>query len=216
MLPYSAMAGGESMERIIADMGPLLELKRDIGAFYRTLADKRQQVRAEHGGQDRRSQLRGNQNNVTLTWPAVYNPSVEELRTHLKAHVVLMQRLIGDDPDLVSAYQLCDKHLKTIMEAYEAEKANQEQQVRHANNDLAATVQQSSVSRGGQNVDLNGMKMPTEPKASVRARSPSSEVMGPPAKKSKQQTPLVVVGTETLQERMHSQAFHGMSGPWRA
>ena len=135
---------------------------------------------------------------------------------HLKAHVTLMQGLIGNNPDLVSAYQLCDKHLKTIMEAYEAEKANQQQQVQHANNDLAATVQQSSVSRGGQNVDLNGMTMSTVPRAPVRARSPSNEEMGPPAKKSKKQTPLVAVGTETLQERMHSQAFHGMSGPWRA
>ena len=61
MLPRSAIAGGETMERMIADMGPLLELKRDISAFYRTLANKRQQVRAENGGQDRKSQLASTQ-----------------------------------------------------------------------------------------------------------------------------------------------------------
>ena len=52
------------MERIVAEMGPLLELKRDISGFYRTLANKRQQVRAENGEQDRMSQLRHSQNNI--------------------------------------------------------------------------------------------------------------------------------------------------------
>ena len=149
-------------------------------------------------------------------WPAVYNPSVEELRIHLKAHVVLMQTLLGNSPDLVSAYQLCDKYLKTIMDAFEAEKANQQQQVQHANNDLAATVHQSLVPKSGQEVDLHGMTMLPVPGAPVRASSYSIEEMGPPAKKAKIQTRLSAVGTETLQERMHGQAFHGMSGPWRA
>lgn len=181
MLPHSAIAAGETMERIIADMGPLLELKRDILAFYRTIANKRQQVRAQNGGQDRNSQLRQKEKNVFLTWPAVYNPSVEELRIHLKAHVVLMQKLLGNNPELVSAYQLCDKYLKTIMDAFEAEKANQQQQVQHANNDLTATIQQSSVSRSGQNVDLHGMTMSIVPRAPVRASSLSIEETGFPA-----------------------------------
>lgn len=164
MLPHSAITAGETMERIIADMGPLLELKRDISGFYWTLANKRQQVRAENEGQDRMSQLRHSQNNVILTWPAVYTPSVQELKVHLKAHVVLMQRLLGDNPELVSAYQLCDEHLKTIMDAYEAEKAYQQQQVQHANNDPAATVPQSLPSRCGHNADLHGMTMSMGPR----------------------------------------------------
>ena len=204
------------MERITADMGPLLELKRDISAFYRTLANKRQQVRAENGGQDRKSRLQHNQNNTSLTWPAVYNPSVEELRIHLKAHVVLMQRLLGNNPDLVSAYQLCDKYLKTIMDAFEAEKANQQQQVQHANNDLTATMNRSSVSRSGQDVDLHGITVSTVPRAPVRASSHSIEEMGSPAKKARIQPRLAAVGTETLQERMHSRAYNGLPGPWRA
>ena len=67
MLLYSAIAAGETMERIIANMGPLIELKRDISGFYQSLANRRQQVRAENGGQDRKSQPQNNQNNVSLT-----------------------------------------------------------------------------------------------------------------------------------------------------
>ena len=204
------------MERIIADMGPLLELKRDLLGFYRTLANKRQQVRAKNGGQDSKSYLRHNQSHTSLTWPAVYEPSVQELRIHLNAHVDLMQRLIGNDPELVSAYQLCDKHLMTIMEAHEAERANQQQQVQHANNDRAATVRQSLASRNGQNADLDGMTMSMGPRPPVRPGSPSIEEMGPPAKKAKIPSPLSAVGTETLQERMHGRAFHWPPGPWRA
>ena len=67
MLPHSAIATGETMKCMIADMSPLLDLKQDILAFYRTLENKRQQVRAENGGQDRKSQLRHKQNNISLT-----------------------------------------------------------------------------------------------------------------------------------------------------
>ncbi len=154
-------------------------------------------------------------------WPAVYNPSVKELRIHLKAHVLVMEKLLGSNPDLVSAYHLCDKHLKTIMEAFEAEKANQQQQVQHAANDPTVTVDHSSVSRGGQDVDLHGMTtsmlhdMTTSmgPRRPVRARSPSVEKTESPAKKAKTKSRMVAVGTEILQERMYSRAFHGLPGP---
>ncbi len=219
MLPHSSIAARErpgrieNMQDMIADMGPLLQVKRDVSSFYQTLANKRQQVRAESGGQDRKSQLPQNQNNVSLTWPAVYNPSVQELRIHLKAHVIVMERLLGNDPDLVSAYHLCDKYLKTILEAFEAEKANQRQLVQHAANDPIATVCQSPVSRSGQDMDLHGMPMPMGARPPVRARSPSVEEIESPAKKAKIKSRLAAVGTETPQERMYSRVFHGLPGP---
>ena len=216
MLPHSSIAARERpgwMEHMIADMGPLLQLKLDVSAFYQTLANKRHQVRIESGGQDRKSQLSHNQNNVSLTWPAVYYPSVQELRIHLKAHVLIMERLLGSNPDLVSAYHLCDKHLKTIMEAFEAEKAIQQQQVQHAANDPTVTVDQSSVSRDGQDVDLHGMAMSMGPRRPVRARSPFVEETESPAKKAKTKSCLVAAGTETLQGRMCSRVFHGLPDP---
>ena len=211
MLLHSAIAAGETMERMIADMGPLLEFKRDISGFYRTLANKRQHVRAENGGYDGMSQLQHSQNNVILTWPGVYDPSVQELKLHLKAHVVLMQKLLGDNHELVSAYQLCDKHLKTIMDAYEAEKAYQQQEVQHVHNDRAATVPQSL----GHHADLNGMTMSMGPRPPARAGSPSIEEMGTPAKKAKIQPPLSAARMETRQERVHGRAFHWPPDPWR-
>ena len=201
------------MDYMIAEVGPLFQLKQDVSAFYQTLANKRQQARAENGGQDRKSQLPHNQNNVSLTWPAVYKPSVQELRIHLEAHVLTMERLLGSNPDLVSAYHLCDKHPKTIMEAFEAEKANQQPQIQHTASDPTVTVDQSSMSRSGQDVALHGMTMSMGPRLPVRARSPSAEEMEPPAKKAKTKSRLVAVGTEILQERMYSQAFHGLPGP---
>ena len=201
------------MEHMMADMGPLFQLKRDVSDFYQSLANKGQQVRAETGGQDSKSRLFRNQNNVTLTRPAVYYPSVQELRTHLKAHVLIMERLLGSDPDLVSAYHLCDKHLKTIMEAFEAEKAIRQQHIQPAANDPIVTVDQSSVSTGGQDVDLNGMAMSMGPRYPVRARSSSVEETGSPAKKAKTKSCPVAAGTETSQERMYSRAFHGLPGP---
>ena len=125
-----------------------------------------------------------------------------------------MEKLLGSNPDLVSAYYLCDKHLKTIMEAFEAEKANQQQQVQHAANDPTVTVDQSSVSEGGQHVDLHGMTMSMgPPRRPVRARSPSVEETESPAKKAKTNSRLVAVGTEFLQEPMYSRLFHGLPGP---
>ena len=200
MLPHSSIAARErpgrieNMQHMKADMGPLLQIKRDVSAFYHSLANKRQQVRAESGGQDRKSQPPQNQNNVSLTWLAVYNPSVQELRIHLKAHVVVMERLLGSNPDLVSAYHLCEKYLKTIMEAFEAEKANQQHQVQHAANDPTVTAYQSSASSSGQDVDLHGMPISMGPRPPVRARSPSVEEVESPAKKAKIKSRLVLQG----------------------
>ena len=198
---------------MIADMGPLLQLKREVSGFYESLANKQQQVRAESGGQYRKFQLSHNQNNLSLTWPAVYNPSVQELRIHLKAHVLIMERLLGNNAELISAYRLCDKHLKTIMEAFEAEKANQQQQVQCAADNPKVTVNQSSVSRSGQDVDLNGMPISMGPRPPVRARSPSVEEMESPAKKAKTRSRLVAVRREALQEPTYSRAFDGLPGP---
>ena len=197
---------------MIADMGPLLQLKREVSGFYESLANKQQQVRAESGGQYRKSASH-NQNNVSLTWRAVYNPSVQELRIHLKAHVLIMEKLLGNNPDLISAYRLCDKHLKTIMEAFEAEKANQQQQVQYAADNPTVTVNQSSVSRSGQDVNLHGMPMSMGPRPPVRARSPSVEEIESPAKKAKTRSRLVAVRREALQEPTYSRAFHGLPGP---
>ena len=127
-----------------------------------------------------------------------------------------MQELLGDKPELISAYQLCDKHLKTIMDAYEAEKAYHQQQDQHSINDLAATVPRSLMSRGGYNADLHGIAMSMGPRPPARAGSPSIEEMTTPAKKIEIQTPLSAAGTETLGERRHDRAFHWPPGPWRA
>ena len=202
------------MELMMADMGPLLQLKQEVSAFYQSLANQRDIVQAHSGGQDRKPQLPHYQNNVSLTWPAVFNPSVQELRINLQAHVLTMEKLLGSNPDLVSAYHLCDKHLQTIMEAFEAEKAIQQQQVQHAANDPTVTVDQSRLFRSGQDVDLHGRPLPTGLRPPVRARSPSVEEMESPAKKAKTQSPLVAVGTEIMQERMYSRASHGLPGPW--
>lgn len=204
------------MEPMMADMGPLLQLKREVLAFYQALANKRQNVRVESGGQEGKSRLPHYQNNVSLTWPAVYNPSVQELRIHLHAHVLVMERLLGSNHDLVSAYHLCDKHLKTIMEAFEAEKANQQQLVQHPANNPTVTVDQSRLFRSGQDVDLHGRPLPMGLRHPVRARSPSVEDMESPAKKAKTKSRLVTVGTEIMQERMYSRASHGLPGPWQA
>lgn len=220
MLRHSSLAArypgrGENVELMTAEMGTLLQLKREISAFYQTLANKRHNVRADSGGQDSKFLLPHYQNKVSLTWPAVYYPSVQELRIHLKAHVLVMERLLGSNPDLVSAYHLCDKHLQTIMEAFEAGKANQQQQVQHAANDPTVTVDQSLLFRSGHDVDLHGMPLPMGLRPPVRARSPSVGEMESPAKKAKTKNRLVAVGTEISQERMYGQAVHGLPSPWQ-
>ena len=227
MLLHSFLAAmypgwGGNVGFMMADIGPLLQLKQEVSAFYQSLANQRDNVQAHSGGQDRKPQLPHYQNNASLTWPAVFNPSVQELRIHLQAHVLTMEKLLGSNPDLVSAYHLCDKHLQTIMEAFEAEKAIQ-QQAQHAANDPTVTVNQSRLFRSGQDVDLHGRPLPTGLKPlpvglrpPVRARSPSAEEIESPAKKAKTQSCLVAVGTEIMQERMYSRASHGLPGPWQA
>ena len=221
MLPNSSLQARfpvwrENEELLIADVGPLLQLKREVSAFYQTLANQRHNIRAESGGQDCKPQLPHYQINVSLTWPAVYKPSVQELRIHLQTHVLVLERLLGSNPELVSAYHLCDEHLKTIMEAFEAEKANQQQLVQHAASHPTVTVDQSRLFRSGQDVDLHGRPLPMGLRYPVQARSPSVEDMESPAKKAKTKSRLVAVGTEIMQERMSSRASHGLPGPWQA
>ena len=214
----------------MADIGPLLQLKQEVSAFYQILANKRDNVQAHNGGQDRKPQLPHDQNNLSLTRPAVFNPSVQELRIHLHAHVLTMERLLGSNTDLLSAYHLCDKHLQTIMEAFEAEKANQQQQAQHAANDPRVIVDQSRLFRSGLDADLHGRPLPMglRPlpmglgplpmglRPPVRARGPSVEETESPAKKAKTQNRLLAVGTEIMQERMYSRVSHGLPGPWQA
>ena len=128
-----------------------------------------------------------------------------------------MERLLRSNPNLVSAYRLCDKHLQTIMEALEAEKAHQQQQARHADNGPTVPVDQSRLFRSGLDVDLHGRPLPMGLRPPVvKARSPSMEEIESPAKKAKTQSRLVAVGTEIMQERMYGRASHGLPGPWLA
>ena len=75
---------------------------------------------------------------MTLNKPTAYTPTHEELKWHLKIHVTAMEKLLGSDPDLVSAYHLCDKYLKVVLDKYEVEKAAQRQQSQHTDNDPSA------------------------------------------------------------------------------